>query len=132
MTGVNWLAALLAGFAGFAVGAAWYSPVLFAKLWQREAKLTDEDLAKGSPLVPMAGALVLSIISAIVFAMFLGESPGVRFATLAGFAAGLFWVGASFGISYLFERRSLAHFLVNAGYHTLQFTTIGLVLGLMS
>ena len=48
----------------------------------------------------------------------------------AGFAAGLFWVTTSFGINYLFERKPLRLFLINGGYHTLQFTLIGAILGL--
>ena len=32
-------------------------------------------------------------------------------------AAGLFWVAAAFGITYLFERRGLALWLINGGYH---------------
>ena len=44
---------------------------------------------------------------------------------------GIAWVGASFGISYLFERRSLAMGLINGGYHAVQFTLFGLILGLM-
>ena len=39
-------------------------------------------------------------------------------------------MAASFGINYLFERKSLKLFLINAGYHTLQFTLIGLILAL--
>jgi hypothetical protein len=65
-----------------------------------------------------------------VFALFLGPRPALGFALGAGFSAGLCWVAASFGINYLFERRSLALFLVNGGYHTMQFTLYGLVLGL--
>jgi len=49
----------------------------------------------------------------------------------AGFAAGLCWVTASFGINYLFECRSFRLFLINGGYHTLQFTLIGVVLAVM-
>jgi hypothetical protein len=48
----------------------------------------------------------------------------------AGFSAGLCWVAASFGINYLFEQKTLTLFLVNGGYHTVQFTLYGLVLGL--
>jgi hypothetical protein len=48
----------------------------------------------------------------------------------AGFSAGLCWVAASFGINYVFERKSFALFLINGGYHTAQFTLYGLVLGL--
>ena len=46
--------------------------------------------------------------------------------------AGLCWVAASFGINYLFERRPLGLWLINGGYHTLQFTVFGLILGLAS
>jgi Protein of unknown function (DUF1761) len=49
---------------------------------------------------------------------------------VAAVLAGIAWVSTSFGINYLFERKSLTLFLVNAGYHTVQFTTMGLVLGL--
>jgi hypothetical protein len=73
---------------------------------------------------------VLSLVAAGVFALFLGPQPDVGFATSAGFAAGLCWVAASLGINYLFERKSMGLFLVNGGYHTVQFTVIGLVLGL--
>ena len=48
---------------------------------------------------------------------------------LYGFTAGLCWVSACFAINYLFERKQLSLFLINGGYHTLQFTLIGLILG---
>ena len=92
--------------------------------------MTDEQIKTGNPLKIFGGALVLSIIAAAVFALFLGPKPELGFATSAGFAAGLCWVAASFGINYLFERKSLTLFLIYGGYHTVQFTVIGLVLGL--
>jgi hypothetical protein len=73
-------------------------------------------------------SLVLSLIAALVFALFLGPRPPMALGLGAGFSAGLCWVGASFGINYLFERKSLKLFLINAGYHTVQFTVIGLIL----
>ena len=62
--------------------------------------------------------------------MFLGAAPALAFALGAGVAAGLCWVATSFGINYLFERKSLRLFLINGGYHIAQFTLYGLVLGL--
>ena len=129
MPDINWLAALAAAVSSFAGGGLWYAPALFGKTWQREAGVTDEQIKTGNPLKIFGGALVLSIIAAAVFALFLGPKPELGFATSAGFAAGLCWVAASFGINYLFERKSLALFLINGGYHTLQFTLIGLILG---
>jgi hypothetical protein len=130
MPEINWLAVLAAAFSSFVIGGLWYSPMLFGKLWQREAGLSDEQLKAGNPARIFGGAFVLSLVATAVFAMFLGPAPSLGLAFGAGFSAGLCWVAASFGINYLFEHRSLALFLVNGGYHTLQFTVIGLVLGL--
>jgi hypothetical protein len=130
MPEINWLAALAAAVASFVVGGLWYSPALFGKTWQRESGVTDEQIRNGNPATIYGGALVLSLVAAGVFALFLGPQPDVGFATSAGFAAGLCWVAASLGINYLFERKSMGLFLVYGGYHTVQFTVIGLVLGL--
>jgi hypothetical protein len=77
------------------------------------------------------GSLVLSLIAACVFALFLGPRPTLALGLGAGFSAGLCWVAASFGMNYLFERRSFRLFLINGGYHTLQFTIIGLTLAVL-
>jgi hypothetical protein len=130
MPEVNWLAVLAAAVSAFVVGGIWYSPAMFLKAWQRGAGLSDEQLRSGNVAMIFGGSLVLSIIAAAVFAMFLGPSPEPGFATAAGFAAGLCWVAASFGINYLNERKSLSLFLINGGYHTVQFTVYGLILGL--
>jgi hypothetical protein len=129
MPEVNWLAVLAAAFSAFLLGGLWYSPALFGKAWQRGAGLTDEQLKGGNPGRIYGGAFVLSLVAAATFAMFLGKLP-VAEATSYGFCAGLAWVAASFGINYLFERRPLSLWLVNGGYHTLQFTLYGLILGL--
>jgi hypothetical protein len=131
MPEINWLAVLAAAISTFALGGLWYSPAMFFKSWQRGAGLTDDQLQKGGhPGKIYGGAFVLSLVAAAVFAMFLGPKPEIGFATAAGFAAGLCWVAASFGINYLFERKSFGLFLVNGGYHTVQFTLFGLILGL--
>jgi len=131
MAQVNLIAVLACGVASLALGGLWYSPALFGKSWQRWAGLSDEQAKSGNMAVIFGGAFVLSLIAAYVFGMFLGTSMPLMGAVGAGFAAGLCWVGASFGINYLFERRPLGLWLINAGYHTLQFTLFGLILGLI-
>lgn len=131
MPEVNWLAVLAAAVSTFVLGGLWYSPAMFFSAWQRGAGLTDEQLRKGGhPAKIYGGAFVLSLIAAATFAMFLGPDLPVGESTAYGFIAGLCWVAASFGINYLFERRNLTLFLVNGGYHTVQFTLFGLILGL--
>ena len=130
MNGINLWAVFAAALSAFVLGGAWYSPLLLGKAWQRASGLSDEQLKSGHPALVFGGSFVLSLIAAFVFAMFLGPRPALGLALGAGAAAGLCWVAASFGINYLFERKTLALFLINGGYHTLQFTLYGLVLGL--
>lgn len=131
MPDVNWIAVLLCGLSSMLLGALWYSPMLFGRVWQRGAGLSDEDLTGGNPALIYGLAFLLSLIAAAVFAMFLGPDMGLGPSVAAGAAAGLCWVAAALGINYLFERRSLAHWFVNGGYHTLQFALFGLILGLL-
>ena len=131
MPEVNLLAVLVCGVSSLVLGGLWYSPVLFARQWQAGAGLSDEAAKSGNMALIFGGSFVLSLIAAYVFAMFIGTSMSLGAATAAGFSAGLCWVAASFGINYLFERRPLSLWLINGGYHTLQFTLFGLIIGLM-
>ena len=131
MPEINWLAVLVAAVASFLLGAVWYSNALFGKVWQREAGVSDEKLKQGNMAKIFGLTLILAFLAAWNFANFLGPRPSVLFGTLVGASAGLLWVASSFGIQYLFERKSFKLFLINGGYHTFQFAIIGLVLALM-
>jgi hypothetical protein len=128
---IDWIAVIVASVASFAVGAAWYSPVLFAKPWQREVGITEERFRNSNVALTMGGAFFLTFLMTLVFGMFLGPDPGLSFGASAGFAAGLFWVAASVGVNYLFEGRSLKLFLINGGYNAVMFTVMGAVLGVL-
>jgi len=116
VNGINPWAVVAAAVSAFVLGGAWYSPLVFGRAWQRATGLSDATLQGGNPAVIFGGSLVLSLLAAFVFALFLGPRPALGLALGAGASAGLCWVAASLGI--------------NAGYHTLQFTLYGLVLGL--
>ena len=130
MPQVNYLAIVAAGIAAFVLGGLWYSPALFGRAWQREVGLSDDALKQGNMARIFGVALVLSLVAAFVFALFLGPRPSMPLGLGAGFSAGLCWVASSFGINYLFARRSFKLFAIDGGYHTLQFTLIGAILAL--
>jgi hypothetical protein len=104
--------------------------MLFARPWQAATGLRDDQLKASNPALIFGGSFVLALVASAIFAMFLGPDPAFGFATAAGLSAGLCWVATSFGINGLFERKPLGLVLINAGYHTLQFTLIGAILGL--
>lgn len=126
----DWVAIGTAALSAFLLGGVWYGP-LFGKRWQSLVGLNDEQV-KSAPMVRvLGGSFVLSLIAATVFALFLGPDPELGFALGAGASAGLCWVASSFAINYLFAQRPMGLFLIDGGYHTLQFTLYGLVLGLL-
>jgi Protein of unknown function (DUF1761) len=125
---INWLAVFAAAVSSFVLGGVWYS-ALFAKAWQSAAGLSDEQIKNANMGLIFGGSFVLALISSASFAVFLGSELDAMTGALYGFTAGLCWVTASLGMNYLFERKSLRLFLINGGYHTLQFTLIGAILG---
>ena len=131
MRAFEWLPSLLSALSAFVLGGIWYSPPLFGKAWQREAGLTDEQVAGANRARILIVSFVLCLIAAIAFSMVITPEASFFMAFHSGVGVGLFWVATSFGVNYLFELKSFKLWLINAGYHTLQFTLYGLIFGLM-
>jgi len=125
---INLWAVLIAAFSVFALGGIWYSRMLFGNIWLN-AESKELAAKRHSPGVFVI-AFWLSFAAALVFAIFLGPKPDLIYALGAGFTIGLSWIATSFGINYLFAGRSLKLLLIDAGYHLVQFTLYGLILGL--
>ena len=131
MRAFEWLPSLLAAVSAFVLGGLWYSPLLFGKVWQREAGLSDQQLRGANRARIYAVAFGLCLVAAIAFSMVITPEASFFMAFHSGVGVGLFWVATSLGVNYLFELKSFRLWLVNAGYHTLQFTLYGLIFGLM-
>ena len=128
--GINWFAAIVAGLVGFGAGGLWYSPLLFAKPWAKMMSF-DPQAPGGYPMpVAMGGAAVLSVIAALVFAMFLGPNPSLGFAIGAGLACSIAWIGTSIFTNGIFQRLPVELMLINTGNHVVQFLVFGVILGL--
>lgn len=131
MPPIDWIASIVAAISAFVLGGLWYSPALFAKAWQAETGLSDEQLNAANKGKIFGISFIFCLLAAITFSMFLGPDPSVAFGVGAGATAGIFWVAASFGVNYQFELKSFRLLLINGGYHAVQFTLYGLVFGLL-
>lgn len=129
MSKLNYLAILASALSSFLIGGLWYSGALFGKMWMKENGFTEESLKQANMAKIFGVSFFLSLIIAINMAMFLGPEADFQFGLFAGFMTGFGWVAMSFGIIYLFERKSLKLWLINAGYHIVTFTIIGAILG---
>jgi hypothetical protein len=126
---LNWFAVSVAAVSAFILGGLWYSPLLFAKRWMKETGITEESTKDKSMTKIFGLAFILSLIAAFFLAMFIGVNAGALSGAHTGLMAGFGWVFTFMGISYLFESRTLAHFLINSLYSVLSLTIMGLIIG---
>lgn len=118
---VNWIAVLVAGLAYFALGALWYSKLLFSTKWIAYLKLdiNDPNAKKGMGMM-FGGSLVLMLVQSLAIAILAerlgiaghGWMSGVKLGALTGCC----FCAAQIGINYLYEKNPLGLFLINGGY----------------
>ncbi len=129
MPNINYMAVAAAALGSFLIGGVWYSPVLFGKVWMRETGITDDAMGRRNMGLVFGSSLLLSLIIALNLGAFLAGPPNLAWGMTAGALAGIGWVATAMGITYLFEKRSMKLFLVNAGYHAVTFVLMGAILG---
>ena len=125
MAEINWSAVLLGALAFFLVGAIWYG-VLFSKAWQKAAGMSDEKIQSGN----MALIFGLTFLAEVVISLTLwhgiarsGASDRAVMMMAVGFGATI--MVPAIGINYLYLRKTLAHFLIDAGHFIVGMTAMG-------
>lgn len=117
---------VLAGtVAFFIVGALWYG-VIFAVPWQRAAGLTNSQLQAGNMGVIFGLAFAFEMLIAMVLWHLLARTdppPHVVMMMALGFAGGV--MIPAIGINYLFLRKPLTLFLIDAGHFLVGMAAMG-------
>lgn len=127
---INHWAVLVAALANLALGALWYSPLLFYKAWQRESGMTDEKIKQGNMGLIYGLAFLMALLMSYNLAFFLGDAnTDAAWGATAGFLAGFGWAAAGFVIIGLFEQRSWRYMLINGGFLVVYLTLAGLIIG---
>jgi hypothetical protein len=127
---INWLAVLVAALSTFLLGGLWYSPALLGIMWMKENGFTDDDMKTGNMAKIFGLSFVWSLVMSVTLAMFLNApNTDAGWGATAGFLAGFGWVAMGIFIIGLFERKSWMYMLINAGYMTVSFTIMGLIIG---
>ncbi len=126
---INWLSVIVSALAAFAIGGLWYSPVLFSKVWQREVKLSDEDIKDSNMAMIFGTTFVLNVIGAIALDMVIGVESTFMSGLCTGLYVSIVWIATSFGINYLYTRKSFKLYLIDAFYYIVFFSVMGAILG---
>jgi hypothetical protein len=130
---INIWAVIVATIAFWALGALWYSPVLFGKKWQKEVGLSDETLKKSNMTLVFGLSFVLMFIMVLgmSFTLMLHKPENVTWVN--GLRLGIFvaivFSMATMGINYLYQRRSLVLWLIDGFYMIIGLGIAGIILG---
>lgn len=133
LSGFNFWEIIVAALAGFAVGAVWYGPRVFGKAWQTQNGLSDDDLKNANMALIFGVGFLLNCIVALALSFFVEIFMMVGSTAFLGglFSAilALVFVATTFGVNYLFSRRSFRLYLIDVGYLVLTFFVMGLIIG---
>lgn len=112
---------LVAALAYFMLGALWYSKFLFAKRWIADLKIdvNAPDAKKGMGMM-FGGSFVLMFVQCLALAMLAGRIENITDTWMSGAKLGVLtgccFCAAAVGVNYLYEKKPLSLFLINAGY----------------
>lgn len=128
---IHWLGALLGGLAYFALGALWYSKILFAPKWIEYCKIdvNNPDMKKGIAGI-FLGSLVLMMITSICIAIlaYKLQANGALNGAKLGLFTGLAFGATALSISYIYEKRPFGLYLINGGYTAVGSMIAGMII----
>lgn len=132
---INYWAVLVSALASFVLGALWYSPLLFGKLWIKQSGFTQKDMEKAKK-EGMALSYLLNFLATLVTAYVLAHfveligAFGYVEALVLGFWA---WLGfvATIGLGgVLWEKKPVSLYAINMAYHLVSLMGMSLILTL--
>lgn len=129
LAGIYWPAVVVSTVVAFAVGGLWYSKALFGSAWLEEVGLTEEAVNNANMPRTFGGTFVLQFLAVIALAVLIGADSSWQSGLYTGLLIGVFWVATAYGITYLFEQRTLRLFMINAGYNVVLFAVVGTIVG---
>ena len=129
---IHWLPVVVSAVAVFAIGALWYSPMLFGKAWVKAHGHTPEKIeAMRATMGRAYGVSFLCyVVMAAAMAMLVGRMDiiyvrgGVKLGALIGVG-----FAATIGLTAnMYSEKALATWLIDAGYQVVYLMVMGAIL----
>ena len=118
-----------------ALGALWYSPVLFAKSWIKmvNLKMDDPDAKKGMPLM-FIGSFVLMFVASTGLGILSNilYIADIIHAVKLGLLVSVFFSCTSSSIAYLYTRKPAGLYAIDCGYYVVGTTLAAIIIKLLS
>ena len=124
---LNHWAVIVSGLFLWFLGAAWYSPAVFAKPWMAMLRLERNPSRRGSIFFAMLASLVGDLVTAFLLAHVVAWSGAgtLGWGAFIGFIAWLGFFAAPNFPQGIYENRPLGVFLINSGYWLVGLVGVG-------
>jgi hypothetical protein len=129
---IHWHSVIVSAVAVFAIGALWYSPILFGKAWVKAHGYTPEKIQAMRAEMGRAYAVsfLCYVVMAAAMAMLIGRMDiiyvrgGVKLGALIGVG-----FAATIGLTAnMYSEKRLSVFLIDAGYQIVYLMVMGAIL----
>lgn len=127
----NWLAIIVSTIVYFMIGALWYAPFTFGRLWDKALGFDRPENWKFGPLYyvgPLVGSLVATLATAtLIYAL---EIATVGEAITLGLVGGVGYAGVASGVNAITPKipKPLLFGAITGTYHMLCITLVALLL----
>ena len=114
----------------FILGALWYSPLLFGKIWAKAMNYNIDELEMKP--INFIGAAIAAFVATFFLALLLEiiGTYNIFIGILVALIIGIGFV-LTIGIyDVLYENKNIKVYLIDAGYHIVALIIAGLILGL--
>lgn len=130
-TTMNYWAILVSAVAYMALGALWYSPILFGKAWMKGIGKTKEQVNADFSPVNYPVAFIAGLLSAYGIARIMSWSGGdsIRDGIILALLAGITFVAAAMLVNDTFEKRPRSLTCINVFYHVAGLIICGIIIG---
>ena len=121
-----WL--LLATVVYFGIGAAWYSPLMFAKPWMEEIKLKKADMNMAASAMVKTFISMLVLVGVEAYLVHTTGTKGLLRGAYLGFKLWLGFVATTALINSSFQGGSIRLYAIDQGYHLVGIVLTGAIL----
>ncbi|MCE3278123.1 MAG: hypothetical protein K0S44_314 [Bacteroidetes bacterium] len=126
---INYLALAVSAIVYFALGALWYSPVLFQKPWVQNVGRTEEQLRSGSKIVFLYTFFALLVICFVTaFIIWMLGTPNCVSAIKVGLFISVGYTTTVVAINNWYGQRPAKLTLIDAGYHVVGIVLAAIIL----
>ena len=130
---VNYVAVLAAAIASFVIGAVWYSPMLFGKMWMKLSNVSDKEMKKAKEkgmTKNFAVQFLASLVMAYVLAHFVQytQSSTITEGMLTGFWIWLGFIATVMIGMVLWEGKPWKLYFIKAGHELVALAVMGAIL----